>query len=60
MSTGSTPQRSSDKEKESDPDIVIDITNGKKISISLDPKEWVIILIGACVIIGVLGRTGLI
>lgn len=40
---------SKDEEEQSNDDISIDITNGKKVKINLDPVEWAIVSGAICV-----------
>lgn len=41
-------------------DIIVDITNGKKVHFNLDPLEWCILLGGISLIIWVVGNSGLV
>lgn len=41
------------------PDIRFTVDNGKHLEIDIDPIEWVVLLTGIVLIIGLLGRFGL-
>jgi len=36
------------QDDQTNPDIKLDITNGKHLEIDFDPREWIVIMIGVC------------
>lgn len=63
MSTKPTQAPPSEDEVETEPvpdsDIIVDITNGKKVHFNLDPLEWLILFGGLSLLIWTLGNSGL-
>ena len=63
MSTKPTQAPPSEDEVETAPvpdsDIIVDITNGKKVHFNLDPLEWLILFGGLSLLIWTLGNSGL-
>lgn len=63
MPTKSTQTKASDEEEtplHPESDIVVDITNGKKVHFNLDPVEWIILFCGVSLVIWALGNSGLV
>ena len=58
------PTQTTPSEEEETPppgsDIVVDITNGKKVHFNLDPVEWIILFCGLSLVIWALGNSGLV